>query len=63
LPIEILLKQNKNPDQPEDSFLALTSVLHQCIEIIRDMAKYVIATINEPAAGADCFLPWLAAYV
>lgn len=45
-----------NPEQPGDSFLALTSILHDCIEIIRTMAKPVVAAINGPAAGAGLFL-------
>lgn len=45
-----------NPDKPGDSFLALTTILHDCIKIIRTMAKPVIAAINGPAAGAGLFL-------
>ena len=45
-----------NPDVPGDSFWALTSVLHVCIEEIREMSKPVIAAINGPAAGAGLFL-------
>ena len=45
-----------NPLQPGDSFLALTAILHECIELIRTMAKPVMAVINGPAAGAGLFL-------
>jgi 2-(1,2-epoxy-1,2-dihydrophenyl)acetyl-CoA isomerase len=45
-----------NPDVPGNSFLALTSILHHCIETIREMSKPVIAAINGPAAGAGLFL-------
>lgn len=45
-----------NPETPGDSFLALTSTLHVCIEEIREMSKPVIAAINGPAAGAGLFL-------
>jgi 2-(1,2-epoxy-1,2-dihydrophenyl)acetyl-CoA isomerase len=45
-----------NPDRPGNSFLALTAVLHTCIEEIRTMSKPVIAAINGPAAGAGLFL-------
>lgn len=45
-----------NPENPGDSFLALTAVLHACIEEIRTMSKPVIAAINGPAAGAGLFL-------
>lgn len=45
-----------NPHQPGDSFQALTSILHDCIETVRTMAKPVIAAINGPAAGAGLFL-------
>ncbi|QHT71044.1 enoyl-CoA hydratase/isomerase family protein [Rhodocytophaga rosea] len=45
-----------NPLQPGNSFQALTSILHECIEVIRIMAKPVIASINGPAAGAGLFL-------
>jgi 2-(1,2-epoxy-1,2-dihydrophenyl)acetyl-CoA isomerase len=45
-----------NPEQPGNSFQALTSVLHECIEVIRAMAKPVIAAINGPDAGAGMFL-------
>jgi 2-(1,2-epoxy-1,2-dihydrophenyl)acetyl-CoA isomerase len=45
-----------NPEQPGDSFLALTTLLHDSIEAIRTMAKPVVAAINGPAAGAGLFL-------
>ncbi|MEO0769390.1 MAG: enoyl-CoA hydratase-related protein [Cyanobacteria bacterium J06649_4] len=45
-----------NPETPGDSFLALTSTLHVCVEEIREMSKPVIAAINGPAAGAGLFL-------
>jgi 2-(1,2-epoxy-1,2-dihydrophenyl)acetyl-CoA isomerase len=45
-----------NPQQPGDSFLALTRILHEAIETIRTMPKSVIAAINGPAAGAGLFL-------
>lgn len=45
-----------NPERPGDSFLALTAILHDCIETIRSMDKPVIAAINGPAAGAGLFL-------
>jgi 2-(1,2-epoxy-1,2-dihydrophenyl)acetyl-CoA isomerase len=45
-----------NPEQPGESFLALTKVLHAVIAEIRDMPKPVIAAINGPAAGAGFFL-------
>ncbi|MEQ9441520.1 MAG: enoyl-CoA hydratase-related protein [Cyclobacteriaceae bacterium] len=45
-----------NPEQPGDSFRALTSLLHDSVETIRTMAKPVIAAINGPAAGAGLFL-------
>jgi 2-(1,2-epoxy-1,2-dihydrophenyl)acetyl-CoA isomerase len=45
-----------NPARPGNSFLALTAVLHTCIEEIRTMSKPVIAAINGPAAGAGLFL-------
>lgn len=45
-----------NPHRPGDSFLALTEILHSTIELIRTMAKPVIAAINGPAAGAGLFL-------
>lgn len=45
-----------NPDQPGDSFLILTTILHDSIESIRTMAKPVVAAINGPAAGAGLFL-------
>lgn len=45
-----------NPEVPGDSFWALTSVLHVCIEEMREMSKPVIAAINGPAAGAGLFL-------
>jgi len=45
-----------NPETPGDSFLALTAILHDCIEEIRTMAKPVIASINGVAAGAGLFL-------
>ncbi len=45
-----------NPEQPGHSFLALTTVLHTCIELIRTMPKPVVAAINGPAAGAGLFL-------
>ena len=45
-----------NPNQPGDSFLALTTVLHDCISLIRNMPKPVVAAINGVAAGAGLFL-------
>ncbi|MCE7982911.1 MAG: enoyl-CoA hydratase/isomerase family protein [Caldilinea sp. CFX5] len=45
-----------NPEQPGDSFLALTKVLHAAIAEIRNLGKPVIAAINGPAAGAGLFL-------
>lgn len=45
-----------NPEQPGDSFLALTKVLHSAIAELRNMPKPVIAAINGPAAGAGFFL-------
>lgn len=45
-----------NPEQPGDSFLALTQVLHAAIVELRNMGKPVIAAINGPAAGAGFFL-------
>lgn len=45
-----------NPEQPGDSFQALTTILHESIEIIRAMPKPVLAAINGPAAGAGFFL-------
>lgn len=45
-----------NPDYPGDSFLALTAILHGCIEEIRMMSKPVISAINGVAAGAGLFL-------
>jgi 2-(1,2-epoxy-1,2-dihydrophenyl)acetyl-CoA isomerase len=45
-----------NPDRPGNSFLALTAILHDCVETIRVMNKPVIAAINGPAAGAGLFL-------
>lgn len=45
-----------NPEQPGDSFLALTQVLHAAIAELRNMGKPVIAAINGPAAGAGFFL-------
>jgi 2-(1,2-epoxy-1,2-dihydrophenyl)acetyl-CoA isomerase len=45
-----------NPDRPGNSFLALTAILHDCVETIRTMNKPVIAAINGPAVGAGLFL-------
>lgn len=45
-----------NPEAPGASFLALTEILHEAIEVIRTMAKPVVAAINGPAAGAGLFL-------
>lgn len=45
-----------NPERPGDSFLALTKILHESIELIRTMSKPVVAAINGPAAGAGLFL-------
>lgn len=45
-----------HPEQPGNSFLALTTVLHECVELIRSMDKPVVAAINGPAAGAGLFL-------
>jgi len=45
-----------NPEHPGDSFLILTTILHDSIEAIRTMAKPVVAAINGPAAGAGLFL-------
>jgi 2-(1,2-epoxy-1,2-dihydrophenyl)acetyl-CoA isomerase len=45
-----------NPEHPGDSFQALTTILHESIEVIRSMPKPVIAAINGPAAGAGLFL-------
>jgi 2-(1,2-epoxy-1,2-dihydrophenyl)acetyl-CoA isomerase len=45
-----------NPEQPGDSFLALTTILHESIRLICTMPKPIIAAINGPAAGAGLFL-------
>ena len=45
-----------NPTMPGDSFLALTEILHACIQQIRELIKPVIAMLNGPAAGAGLFL-------
>jgi 2-(1,2-epoxy-1,2-dihydrophenyl)acetyl-CoA isomerase len=45
-----------SPETPGDAFLALTRILHTCIQEIRTVPKPVIAAINGPAAGAGLFL-------
>src|SRR5688500_6936599 len=45
-----------NPRTPGDSFRALTTVLHPCVEEIREMSKPIVAAVNGAAAGAGLFL-------
>lgn len=45
-----------SPERPGDAFLALTKLLHGCIEEIRATPKPVVAALGGVAAGAGLFL-------